>query len=314
MRKFLQPINWKPAVLWGLLLVVLYSPAVRAEENPADRAYLRDVYKNMAGISSVHYDVAIKGDSTMGDVQLGASGDLRDKPLKFSQELSLVYHDLLGKETQFKVQQCGEADQENLVVYMLHDGQWVKQTVPVGPVLGKVPSEAEKAATLEEMLQLIKSVKTIQETPAYKSLEITLDTMKLSDTIAATVQLQAQKTEDSLQADQIKQASALIRMALLAAGDIKYTVKVDKASKLVKETEMDLTDPIHKGAGLFLNMAPAKDREEISDFIKKATLTLKVNYSKYNQAVSIEIPQEARDTAQEVTAQEKVTLTKPADQ
>lgn len=79
--------------------------------------------------------------------------------------------------------------------------------------------------------------------------------------------------------------------------DIKYTVKVDKATKMIEEIEMDFTVPIRKGASLFLNLAPAKDREEINDFIQKSTLNLQVTYSKFNQTGPVDVPQEAKDTA-----------------
>nr|WP_320147900.1 hypothetical protein [uncultured Anaeromusa sp.] len=311
MRKRLRKINWGVAVLWSMLLVLLYNPIVLAEENTADKAYLRDVYKTMASVRSVHYDMAAKGDSPKGDLQLAASGDLQGNPLKFKQDLSFAYHDLLNKETRFEVKQCGEADQENLVVYMLQGDKWLKKTVPIGASLSKVPTEAERAAAQEDMMQYLKLVKTIRETPSYKTLEITMDVMKLSDAMEAAMQQQAQKMVDPKQGEELKKAAALMRIGLLAAGDIKYTVKVDKATKMIKEIEMDLTGPIRKGSSLFLNLAPAKDRGEISDFIQRATLSLQVTYSKFNQIGPVDVPQEARDTAKEIESKGKEALAKP---
>ena len=312
MRKRLQKRNWGIAVLWSLLMVLLYNPIALAEENTVDRTYLRDVYKTMASVRSVHYDITAKGDSPKGDLQLAASGDLQGNPLKFKQDLSFLYHDLLNKETRFAVKQCGEADQENLVVYMLQGDKWLKKTVPVGTALSKAPTEAERTAAQEEMMQYLKLVKTTRETPSYKTLEITLDAMKLSDAMEVAMQQQAQKIVDPKQGEELKKAAALMRIGLLAAGDIKYTVKVDKATKMIKEIEMDLTGPIRKGASLFLNLAPAKDREEINDFIQKSTLNLQVTYSKFNQTGPVDVPQEAKDTAREIEVKGKEALAKPA--
>ena len=313
MRKWWSTIQWRSAALCGLLLAALYSPAAWAEENPAGRAYLREVYKAMDSIHSTHYDMEIKGDSLLGDLQVAARGDLQEKPLKFSQDLRLVYHDTVNKETLVEIKQCGEADADNLVLYMLVNREWVKQTVPVGPLVLKTLSESGRAAAREEMLQMVKSVNLMRETSTDRLLEITLDTMKLNDLIEAAVKQQLQKTEDPKQSGDLQKAAALIRMGLLAAGDIKYTVKVDKATKIVKECEMDLTGPIRKGASLFLNMAPKKDQEEIGDFIQKMTLTFKMTYSKYNQASPADVPQEARENAREVDTKTKMTLTMPTE-
>ena len=101
-------------------------------------------------------------------------------------------------------------------------------------------------------------------------------------------------------------AVSIGRLGLLAAGDIKYNVKVEKATKMITEINIDLTEPIRKGAGLFLNIGNPKNKAEIEDFLAKSTLDMQVTYSKCNQVDAIEIPQDVRDNAQEFKPAGKV--------
>lgn len=106
---------------------------------------------------------------------------------------------------------------------------------------------------LKSMLGMIKNVSLEKETPAYKYMEVTLDAVKISDAVETAV-----KQEDKKQPAEVERGFAIGRLALLAAGDIKYQVKIDKASQTIRELNMDLTEPIRKGADLFVTAEVAK--------------------------------------------------------
>jgi hypothetical protein len=131
-------------------------------------------------------------------------------------------------------------------------------------------------------------------------MEVTLDMIEVSDAVGTAVK------QDKMQNKDMQRAAAVGRLALLAAGDIKYIVKVDKATKMIREFEFDLTEPIRKGAGLFLDIAEPKDRAAIEDFLAKSTLHMQATYSQFNQISPIEIPQEAHDNATDISPMSKI--------
>lgn len=298
---FLRKRIWGVALLGGLLFVAMQtSGAFAAEKLPPEKAYLHDVYKNMAKISSVHYDASITAETPMGTVETIMNGEALVNPLSMRNEANITYRDMLNNENTMLVKQYVEQYQGNLMMYMFVNQTWVKQMLPVDPVMKANLAADEKTNSQADMLQFIKAAKPLRETPAFKYMEVTLDTIQLSDAVGATVK------QDKMQNKEMQRAAAVGRLALLAAGDIKYTVKVDKATKMIKEIEMDLTEPIRKGAGLLLDIGEPKDRAAIEDFLAKSTLHMQVTYSQFNQINSIEIPQEARDNAKDISPMSKV--------
>lgn len=292
---FLRKINWGVALVWGLLFVAVNSSfAFAVEELPPEKAYLNDVYKNMMDVTSLHYDADIKAETPKGDVQTAINGEVQEKPLILKNDINICYRDELNKENTVELKQYIEQNQDNLVMYLLSNKTWIREVLPIDPSLNKKLSASEQVAARMNMLQMMKSVKLKKETPSFKYMEITLDAIQLSDAIDAAIKKNYAQDKD------MSRGVAVVRLGLLAAGDIKYIVKVDKTTKMVKEIDMDLTDPIRKGVGLLLDIANPKDRIAIEDFLTKSTLNMKITYSKYNQVAPIEIPQDVRDNAKEV--------------
>jgi len=301
MMGFLRKINWGVALVWGLLFVAMNgSPVFAVEKLPPEKAYLSDVYINMMDVTSLHYDLTIKAETPMGEIQTAINGEAREKPLSLKHDMNIFYRDVQNKENTMLIKQYLEENQGNLVIYSLHNETWIKQILPLDPSMTKKPSADEKVTARMTMLQLMKSVKLKRETPSYKYMEVTLDTMQISDAIGEAVKLNTVQDKDMLR------AIAAGRLGLLSAGDIKYNVKVDKVTKMVTEIDMDLTEPIRKGVGLFLDITNPKSKAEIEDFSTKSTLTMQITYSKYNQVDPIEIPQDVRDNAKEIKPAVKV--------
>lgn len=301
MMGFLRKFNWGAALLGSFLFVAMHTSfAFAAEKLPPEKAYLYDVYKNMDKISSVHYDISLKAETPMGTVETVINGEAQEKPLGMKNDATITYRDMLNNENTMLIKQYVEQYQGNLMMYMYYNQTWVKQMLPIDPVMKANLAADEKASSQAEMLQFIKSVKLIRETPAFKYIEVTLDTIKVSDAIAATIK------QDQMQNKEMQQAAAVGRLALLAAGDIKYTVKVNKATKMIKDLEMDLTEPIRKGAGLFLDIAEPKGRAAIEEFLAKSTLSMQASYSTFNQIDPIEIPKEVRDHAKDISPLSKI--------
>lgn len=302
MMGFLRMINWGVTLVWGLLFVAMSSSFAFADEKlPPEKAYLNDVYTHMMDVKNLHYDVAIQAETPMGEVKVTINGEGQEKPLNYQHDINIWYRDVKNKENTVILKQYIEQIQGNLVLYSLSNEKWIKQIVPIDPSLNKELSADEKVSDRMNMLKMMKSVKVKKETPAYKYMEITLDSMQISDDMSAIVKLDTAQDKDMLR------AVAVVRLGLLAAGDIKYNVKVDKATKMVKEIDMDLAEPIRKGAGLFLAIGDPKEKTQIEDFLTKSTLNMQITYSKYNQVNPIEIPQDVRDNAKEVKPTDKAT-------
>jgi hypothetical protein len=302
---FLRKINWGVALVWGLLFLAMNSSFAFADEKlPPEKAYLNDVYKNMMDVNNLHYDVAIQSETPMGEVKVAINGEGQEKPLSYKHDINIYYRDIKNTENTVMLKQYIEQNQGNLVLYSLINEKWFKQIAPIDPSLNKELSADEKVSTRMDMLQLMKSVKLKKETPAYKYMEITLDSMQISDAMGAAV-----KRDNAQDRDMLK-AVAIVRLGLLAAGDIKYNIKVDKATKMIKEIDMDLAEPIRKGARLFLDIGDPKERTIIEDFLTKSTLNMQITYSKYNQVGPIEIPQEVQDVAKEIKLPGKAALEK----
>lgn len=301
MMGLLRKINWGVALIGGLLFVAMGNSFAFADEKlPPEKAYLSDVSKNMMDVKSLRYDMVIKAEIPMGEVKIAINGEAQEKPLSYKHDINILFRDLKNKENTMTMQQYVEQNQGNLVIYSLSNDKWIKQLMPVDLSLTKELSADEKASAQKDMLQLLKAVKLKKETPSYTYLEITLDNMKISDAMGAVV-----KQMDNAQDKDMVRAIAAARLGLLAAGDINYTVKIDKATKMVKEMEMDLTEPVQKGIGLFLDMANPKDKAAIEEFLAKSTLNMQITYSEYNQIGPIEIPQNVRDNATEVKLAER---------
>ncbi len=306
---FLRKINLGVILVWGLLFVAMSNSSVFAVEKlPPEKAYLNDVYKNMMDVNNLHYDIAIQAETPMGELKVAINGEGQEKPLSYGHDINIWFRNVKNNETTVMLKQYIEQNQGNLVVYSLSNQKWIKQIVPINPSWNKELSADERVSARMDMLQLMKSVKLIKETSAYKYIEITLDSMQISDAMGAAVKLDnVQDKEDMMK------TIAILRLGLLASGDIKYNVTIDKATKMVKEIDMDLAEPIRKGAGLFLAIGNPKDRAQTEDFLTKSTLNMQITYSKYNQVDPIEIPQEVRDNATEFKPVDKATRAKVPD-
>lgn len=296
MLGLLRRTHWGIALVLSLLFVAVSSPFAfaAAEKLPPEKAYLNDVYKNMMDIKNMHYDVTVTSETPLGEINAAINGEFQEKPLSYKHDITITYRDVKNTENTMLLKQYVEQNQDNLVMYLLSNEKWMKQILPLSPSLTKELSAAEKASARMTMMQLIKAVKLTKETPSYKYLEITLDSMQISDAMEAAVKLNNAPDKEMLR------MIAAGRLGLLAAGDIKYNVKIDKATKMVTGIDMDLAAPIRKGAGLFLDITNPKSRTAIEDFLTKSTLNIQITYSQYNQVGPIEIPQSVRDTAIEV--------------
>lgn len=292
MMGLLRKIHWGVALVCVLFVVMNGSPAAAAEK-PSEKEYLHTVYMNMQKVKSLHYDVAIKAETPMGEARIVMNGEGREKPLGIKHDINMVFRDMLNKEHTVLFQQYLEEDQGNLVMYLFHNNAWIKQVLSFDPSLNTKLSADDKAFS-QNMWKLIKSVTLKREMPSFKYMEVTLDAVAISDLIGETV------NRNTIQDKELLRAIAAGRLGLLAAGDLTYHVKVDKATGMITEVEIDLTGPIRKAAGLFLDIGDPKSRAEIEGFLARSTLTMQVTYSKYNQIDPIEIPQEVRDNAKEV--------------
>jgi hypothetical protein len=296
--RFLRKINWGLALVWGLLFMAMGSSLVfAAEKLSPEKAYLSDVYQNMLEVNSVHCDITVQADTTMGQMKAVINSDVQSNPLGYKSDISIWTRDMKDKEMTIPMKQYIEENPSGFVVYTMVNEKWMKQIVPGLSSLSKKDLSAdEKNAAWVKLLQMMKSVKLQKETPAYKYIDITLDSMQISDAIAAAIQKSNAQEKDTLR------MAAIGRMVLLAAGDLTYTVKVDKATKMVTEVDMDLTDPIRKGSTLFLDIVQPKDRAKMEDFLTNSTLSMQIVYSNYNKVDPIVVPQEVKDTAKEYKA------------
>ncbi|MDU4960676.1 MAG: DUF6612 family protein [Sporomusaceae bacterium] len=295
MRGFWQKLNWRAAFVWGLLLLAVNNPAaLAAEELTPGKAYLDSVYQTMLTVDSVHYDMTIKAETPRGNVKIAINGDAQDSPLTIKNRIHIDYRDAGENEKAVELAQYIETQEKDLVMYLLHNGAWVKQLVAVDADLFRKRSAPEKAADRLVALQLIKSVEFKRETPSYRYMEVTLDAVQVSDQFGAAVSRKNTQDKNMLR------VLAVTRLGILAAGDIKYMLKVDKAANRVAEIEMDLTEPFRKGARLFLDVVDPRERHEIEAFLSQSTLRVQINYSNYNQTGVIEVPQEVREQAREL--------------
>lgn len=296
--KFMRKINWGLALVWGLLFMTMGSSfAFASEKLSPEKAYLSDVYQNMMEVNSLHCDITVQADTTMGQMKAVINGDVQSNPLGYKSDISIWTRDMKDKELTIPMKQYAEENPSGLVFYSMANDKWIKQIIPGWSSLSKKDLSAdEKNAAQVNLLQMMKSVKIQRETPAYKYIDVTLDSMQISDAMAAAVQKNNAQEKDTMR------MAAIGRMFLLAAGDLTYTVKVDKATKMVKEVDMDLTDPIRKGSTLFLDIVQPKSRAQMEDFLTKSTLSMQIIYSNYNKIDPIVIPQEVKDTAMEYKA------------
>jgi len=292
---FFQKIKFCFVFVVGILFVTMSSSlAFAADKAQIEKEYVQTVYKNMLDVKNAHYDILLTAQTPMGAMNVTIAGDGQVKPVLYKNDAVFSFRDVKGNETTTTVQQYIEQNKNKVVIYSLSNNTWMKQTMPVEPFMDKELSADEKSKMELLMLQMVKCVKLTRETPSYKYMEVTLDSMKISDAIDEMVK----KNKDT---DKIMLSmAASARLGLLAAGDIRYNVKIDKTTQMVQEVDMDLANPIRKAASLFLDMSHPKNAAEMEEFLTNSTLTMKVRYSQYNKVDPIEIPQMVRDTAKEV--------------
>ena len=280
-------------------LLVNAGTALAADKNSDEKAYLGDVYQNMMEVKSLHYEAQLDVSVPIGKFQGVMIGDAQEEPLCYQHDLKLLYCDEKKAEHKFSAKQYIEENEGVLTSYLQTNDKWIKQTMPITKAMHQNMSRQEQEAALKSMLGMIKNVSLEKETPAYKYMEVTLDAVKISDAVEAAV-----KQEDKKQPAEVERGFAIGRLALLAAGDIKYQVIIDKASQTIRELNMDLTEPIRKGTDLFVTAGSPKDRQQIQTFLAQSTLTLQVKYSNYNAVANIVIPQQVKDQAVETKPSE----------
>ena len=279
----------------GMLFVTMSSSlALAADKVPLEKQYLETVYKNMLDVQNVHYDILLTAQTLMGDVNITIAGDGQMKPMLYKNDAVFLFRDATGKETTTTLQQYIKQNKDKMIIYSLTNNKWMKQTMPVQFSANTELTADENSKMELLMMQMVKAVKITRETPSYKYMEVTLDSMKISDSIDEMVK--KNKNQDK----NVLSMAAFTRLGLLAAGDIKYNVKIDKTTQMIQEVDMDLANPIRKAGTLFLDMSQPKNVAEMEEFLTKSTLTMQVKYSQYNKVDPIEIPQMVRDTAKEV--------------
>lgn len=297
MLKFIQKINWTMALAFAFVLAAMSSSFAFAAAIP-EKVYMDEVYKNMVDVKNLHYAFDLAADTPMGQMKATGECDLQTGPVAYQNDMNIWFRDQTGKEVTVPMKQYAEESQGNFTVYTMQNKEWIKQTMPVGKEFGKQLSSSDKGDLQKMMLELVKEVKLQRETPTYKYMEVTLDSARLSDMMDMAMKGNAAKTTDAAER-MMAQSAAMARMAILSAGDITYVAKIDKKSKMITQIDMDLTEPIRKGASLFLDMAQPKEKEQVKDFLSKSTLTMTVVYSKCNQIGPVVVPQEIKDTAKE---------------
>ena len=292
---FFQKIKFCFVFVVGMLVVTMSSSlAFAADKVPQEKVYLDTVYKNMLDVKNAHYDILLTAQTPMGGLNVTMNGEGQMNPLLYKTDAVFLFRDGKGKETTTTLQQYFEQNKDKMVIYSLSNNKWIKQTMPVSYYGDKNLSADEKIKMELLMMQMVKTVTLTRETPSYKYMEVTLDSMKISDSIDELVKKNkdADKTMLSM--------AASLRLGLLAAGDIKYNVKIDKTTQRIQVVDMDLANPIRKAASLFIDMSHPKNAAEMEEFLTNSTLTMQVTYSQYNKVDPIEIPQMVRDTATEV--------------
>jgi hypothetical protein len=299
MLRFMRRINWTMVLVCGFVLAAMGgSFALAAAAVPKEKAYMDEVYMNMADVKNLHYTVDLEADTPMGQMKMTGDGDLKTEPVVYQNNMNIWFRDEKGKEVTVPLKQYAEENAGNFTVYTLQKNEWVKQTVAVGQTFSKQLSSSDKSALQKMMTGLMKDVKLQRETPTYKYMEVTLDSARLSDILDAAIKENKEKTT-AVPNSMMAQSTAMARMLILSAGDITYVAKVDKKSKMITQVDMDMTGPIRKGASLFLDIAQPREKDQVKDFLAKSTMTMSVVYSKCNQIDSIVIPQEIKDTAKE---------------
>ena len=149
MMGLLRKINWRVALVGGLLFVAMSNSFAFAEEKLSpEKAYLNDVYENMMDVNNLHYDMAIKAETLMGEVNVAVSGEGQEKPLSYKHDINILYRDVMNTENTVMLKQYIEQSQGNLVLYSLSNEKWIKQIVPIDPSLSKELSADEKVKNL----------------------------------------------------------------------------------------------------------------------------------------------------------------------
>ena len=304
---FLRKCSWRALWVLALAVAVLHNPVASAsavsESSGQEKEYLKTVYSKMAAVDSAHFDILMQAVTPMGQVDLTMAGEGKAEPMAYKSDIKISYRDLQNKENTMVVKQYIEQDKDQMTCYSFFNEKWIKQVVPYVDPLGHKPSAAAKAKMTQAMLELIKDVKTQEETPAYKDLAITLDGAKLGSFVQSVLQQGNHQNKELL----TMQQEPMIQAALQNLGDMKYTLRVDKHTDLVTETKMDLTDPVRKSATAFLAASAMKPEAKagLKDFLAKSTLQVQVKYSKINAVDKVEIPQAVREQAQEVKIAEQ---------
>ncbi len=196
-----------------------------------------------------------------------------------------------AKDIPFYVEQA----EKDVTLYFQWGDQWKKFVAPLtAEEFEKIKNEAVKeSATLEG----IKDVDIVSDSPAKRTLSVTLDGQKIKEAFLDCMKEEkSKKLKNVLDAD----TQAMIGDMLFDAFDgLKYTETVDKATKAVIASKADLTAPVQKIANAVFEKYSDKMtiEQKVMAITLIPTLSLKLDgqYDYQGEAEAIVIPEEARN-------------------
>lgn len=278
-----------------------------AYASEAGMEYMREVVAANVDTKSVHVLQDVNAACSYGTGKMTVDCKCTAEPMVVGGTLhlqgSLKEGNIGGeKDVPFYIEQAGK----EVTLYFQWGDQWKKFVAPMtAEDLEKIKNEAIKESA---SMEGIKDVDIVSDSPVKRTLSVTLDGQKIKDTFLDCMKKEKSKDlKNVLDAD----TQAMIGNVLFDAFDgLTYTETVDKATKAVVASKMDLTGPVQKIANAvfekYSDKMPIEQKVMAITLIPTLSLKLDGQYDYQGEAEAIVIPAEARNAVDITPKKEEV--------
>lgn len=314
---------WKTTVLCLSAATVLLGSAQAAEkEAPEDaRTYLKSAYENTMRLESFHESLAIDLETPFADVRAKVTGDLLLNPALLGKITTKAVVQAVGYgETKLTITQYVQQQGVSLLLFLKTEEEQGKRRDLYGSLAAKEKLEKKPAQSqwfkrvfppeekkdlvriedLDAVMAYVKDVKFTDRAGAADVMEVTLDMEKIRRDHAA---LYAEEDKKKSVAPRLFSLQKTVDKMLKAAGDISYTVKVDKERRCIVHVYADLTLPVQRALSVAADddMLLDKERQLCRLLIGAVRLVVQGDFSQQNLVKPFEIPQDVTENAKEIT-------------
>jgi len=258
-------------------------------------ACLKGAAKAMEPINSESFqaDIAVTSSMMQGNMSLQAKGKVKPE-VALEGVMNTTFGSVLTNQNKFSTPFYMVQDGQDIISYVnTKEDKWEKRILKNYLHMLNPAIKEKAAASASEMFSAVTQVSLLQELPASRELQVTVDMTRLSEQLAQQMKQSSLKPEEAAQFEKAQQF-------MKAMGEVQAKVTIDRSNSYIIRVDSDLTEPCRRLAQSVLlenNKGKAADQLLISQLIQNSTIQFSLTQGDFNTAAAAVVPAEIQKKA-----------------